>query len=173
MKLIKGFVIAVLGLFVFITLFSLLIPSTVMTVRSVTINAPADKVFAQISDLQNWKHWHPVFKKDSTGIKISTPSTGRNAYAEWNTNGKTNTILIDSLLSNHIKASLKRTGEKDVENIISVFEIPESNSMEVEWRALTRLKWYPWEKFSGIFTDKITGPGYEAALEELKKYVEQ
>jgi hypothetical protein len=34
------------------------------------------------------------------------------------------------------------------------------------------MKWYPWEKFSGIFVDKMTGPGYQAALNELKDFVE-
>jgi hypothetical protein len=43
----------------------------------------------------------------------------------------------------------------------------------VEWRSLTRLHWYPWEKFYAIFMDKITGPGYEAALNGLKEIVEK
>ena len=27
---------------------------------------------AEISDLQNWKHWHPVFNNDSANIKFNT-----------------------------------------------------------------------------------------------------
>ena len=44
--------------------------------------------------------------------------------------------------------------------------------MQVEWNAVTRLKWYPWEKFYGIFIEKSSGQGYEDALNSLKTYVE-
>ena len=70
MRLIKGFIIAVTGLFVMITLLSLLMPSKVMTVRSVVIHGTAGQVFTQIADLKNWKRWHPVFMQDSNTIEI-------------------------------------------------------------------------------------------------------
>ena len=73
MRFIKGFLLAVTGLFIMITLLSLLMPSKVMTVRSVTIHGTAERVFEEIKDLKNWKHWHPVFMQDSNTISISTP----------------------------------------------------------------------------------------------------
>jgi hypothetical protein len=50
--------------------------------------------------------------------------------------------------------------------------VTDSSAMQVEWRVLTKLKWYPWEKFYGIFIDKLTGPGYEVALNNLKELAE-
>ncbi len=47
------------------------------------------------------------------------------------------------------------------------------NSSNVEWTAVTKLKWYPWEKFSGLFIEKITGDGYEYGLTQLNKLMDQ
>lgn len=172
MRLAKGFILAIAGLFIVVTLFSLLMPSKVMTVRTVVIHAKAEQVFAQIADLHQWKKWHPVFMQDSAAMYISEPSGGVNAYAEWTSNGKENKLLINKILPNQLQASLMREGENAGENFISVTSLKDSNNVEAEWRVLTKLKWYPWEKFSGIFVDKMTGPGYEAALNNLKELIE-
>ncbi len=172
MRLIKGFILAISGLFIVITLFSLLMPSKVMTVRTVIIHASADHVFGNISDLKKWKNWHPVFMQDSTTMHYSEPSSGVHAFAEWTSNNKLNKLLITHQLKDQLKATLMRAGENDAENIISVTALKDSNNVQAEWRVLTKLKWYPWEKFSGIFIDKMTGPGYEAALNNLKELIE-
>ena len=172
MRLIKGFILAITGLFLMITLLSLLMPSKVMTVRSVVIHGTTKQVFAEIADLKNWKHWHPVFMHDSNTIEISDPSSGKNAFAAWNSNGKKNELLVTELFSTQLKADLIRTGENTAGNIISVTALKDSNNVQAEWKVLTKLKWYPWEKFSGIFVDKMTGPGYEAALNNLKELIE-
>lgn len=165
MKLLKGFLIAIVGLFVFITLLSLLMPSKVITVRSVNMHVPADKIMQEIGDLNNWKNWHPLFKNDSS--IVVDPST-----AEWVTNNKKNRLQITGRSQNSLQFTLERPGENEILNKIELINYTDSNSIDVEWSALTKMKWYPWEKFSGIFVDKMTGPGYEAALKELKIYVE-
>ncbi|MEO8770031.1 MAG: hypothetical protein ABI402_08095 [Ferruginibacter sp.] len=173
MRLIKGFIFVLAGLFIMITLISLLMPSKVMTVRAVVVHADHDLILSQINDLKKWKDWHPVFMSDSSNVTISTPSIGVNAFVTWNTNGKENKFLITESDANHIKATLMRSGENDVANIISINPINYSTAVQVEWRVLTTLKWYPWEKFYGIFIDKLSGPGYEFALNNLKELAEK
>ena len=167
MRSIKGFILALAGLFIMITLLSLLIPSRVMVSRGVVVNAAAPRLFAEITDLQNWKHWQPVFKVDSAKITF----TGDSA-CEWVSTGKKNKLLITARSANQITTSLLREGENEVINVITILPLSDSNQVQVEWKALTRLKWYPWEKFYGIFIEKLTGPGYEDALDSLKAYVE-
>ena len=58
-------------------------------------------------------------------------------------------------------------------NKIVVTDIPSMNQVKADWIATTHLHWYPWEKFYAIFIDKLTGPGYEAALQGLKTYTEK
>ena len=171
MKRLKGFVIILATLFVGVTLLSLLIPSKVMTVSAAVINAPQANIIDQVADLKNWKNWHPVFKNDSAAT-VSNPSKGVNAFIEWTTSGKKNKLVITESTPQSVRFLLQRPGEKDVENSILVLPVENQMGLQVEWRVLTRLKWYPWEKFAGIFIEKMIGPANNESLDNLKKYLE-
>jgi hypothetical protein len=172
MRLFKGFFIVLTGLFIFITILSLFIPSKLMVSRAVVVNANADKVFNEIANLQNWKHWQPVFMIDSAKINFKTDAKGMSNYCEWDSKGKKNIVEITEKKNNSISAVLKRSGENDIQNTISILPLADSNQVQAEWSVLIKLKWYPWEKFYGIFIEKISGQGYEDALNSLKTYIE-
>jgi hypothetical protein len=172
MRFIKPLVIGVAGLFIVITLLSLLIPSKIKVSRAIVISAPADKIFPQITDLRNWKNWQPLFKSDSAVITFSTPSNTPAAYCNIKYNGKLVHLQVISIDSSSIHFLLTGEGEYDIDNEISLTPVKEKNNVEVEWKALTILHWYPWDKFYAIFIDKITGPGYEDSLAGLKDYIE-
>jgi hypothetical protein len=172
MRLFKGFFIVLAGLFIFITILSLFIPSKIMITRAVVINAKADKVFNEISDLRNWKHWQPVFIRDSANIHFDKDANGISNSCTWESKDKTNKMLVTGKEDHVITATLLRKGENHVLNTISVLPLADSNQVQVEWNVLIKLKWYPWEKFYGIFIEKITGQGYEDALNSLKAYTE-
>lgn len=173
MKMIKGFLLAITGLFIMITLVSLLMPSRVLTARTVLINAPQQVIVHSINDFQQWKAWHPVFMNAPQGLSVSSPSAGLNAAARWSSNGKENKMVITESAADHIYISLQRENENEVANQFHLLHIKDSSGIQVEWRTITKLKWYPWEKFSGIFIDKMTGPGYQEALDLLKAYAEK
>ncbi|MFT3911244.1 MAG: hypothetical protein QM737_17620 [Ferruginibacter sp.] len=173
MRKLKAFVFVLTGLAIMITLVSLLMPSKVMTVRSVVVHADTGFIISEIRDLKKWKDWHPVFMNEHANIVTSDPSSGVNAFVTWNSNGTLNKLLVTESSSNHIKASLIRKGENDVVNIISMNPVNDSTAVQVEWRVLTTLKWYPWEKFYGIMIDKFSGPGYELALNGLRELAEK
>lgn len=170
--MIKGFLFAITGLFIMITLVSLLIPSKVVVTRGVEINANSRKVFDEIRDFHHWRNWQPVFKAGLSKINYSADSATRGSFCEWESNGKKNKLLFSTMDPNRVTVLLSREGEADVTNVISVLPLSDSNRVQVEWQALTKLKWYPWEKFYGIFIEKQTGPGYEDALNSLKAFVE-
>ena len=171
MRIIKGVLFVLVGLSIMITLFSLLIPSQVVVTKGVVVNNSPGKVFAEVTKLQNWKHWLPVFKPDSVKLNCS-PAEGLNSYCEWESGGKMNRLVIDSINSDKVEVILSRPGETDVRNTIRLFPLADSNSVQVEWRAVTKLKWYPWEKFRGLFIEKMSGDTYDEALKSLKSYVE-
>ena len=143
-----------------------------MITKAVVIDARADKVFTEISNLQNWKHWQPVFIRDSANIKFDTDANGISNSCTWESNGKKNKMLITGKRDNVIAATLISNGETDVLNTISVLPLADSNQVQAEWNVLIKLKWYPWEKFYGLFIEKISGQGYEDALNSLKTYTE-
>ena len=163
MKKLKGFLFAIIGLAVVITIISLLMPSTVVTIRSVTINAEPDSVMAQVANLNNWKNWHPFFKNNNEVKEV-------NGNLEWIENGELNKLHISEKEKDGIRILIERNKNKSVINDItlSVFD----NQTQVEWKGVTKVKWYPWEKFSGIFLNSIVGPGYENALNGLKNFEE-
>ncbi len=175
MRLLKAFLVGATGLFIVITLFSLLIPSRVRVSRAVLIDGTsAAAVRAQIANFPNWTNWHPIFTSDS-------------ATGSWQTNGSANAetsyriahgnqnILLTPQPSDSIATRflLHAAGENEVENEIVVLPLPAQQAVQVEWRAITKLSWYPWQKFYGIFIDQLTGPGYETALNSLKTFLEQ
>jgi len=168
MRLLKGFIITVAGFFIVITLLSLLMPSVVITSRTINIAARPADIMDQVRDLNNWKNWHPIFLEQ----KIEVTGTDTAQVAEWVSNHRKNQLKFTSASVMEGRFNLTRTGENVQENKISVVQFKDSSNVQVEWSALTRLKWYPWEKFSGIFVDNITGPGYDVALASLKNYLE-
>ncbi len=172
MKMLKGALFVFVGLFVMMTLISLLIPSKVVIAKATTVQADSVKLFKEISDLKNWKHWHPVFMNDSIGITYSEITDKVSSFASWTTTGKENKLVIAKISYPVVEILLQRAGENDVVNIFSVMPVLEQGNMQLQWQSITKLKWYPWEKFSGIFIEKMSGAGYEVALESLKKYLE-
>ena len=172
MRMIKGGVFVLCGLFVLVTLISLLIPSGIAVTRAEAMHGDSLKIYNEISDLKNWKDWHPIFKNDSAGIRFSNITGAVNSFATWVSGGKKNKLLITEKKYPFVTIALQREGEHEIINRLSVLPLQEQGNNQVQWESLTKLKWYPWDKFGGIFIEKMTGPGYEAALKSLKTFIE-
>jgi hypothetical protein len=61
--------ITIVILIALVFLFSATKPKTFHIQRSISIDAPADKIFALIDDLHNWDQWAPQDKEDSSAKK--------------------------------------------------------------------------------------------------------
>ena len=172
MRLIKAFIAGIFGLAIIITLFSLLIPSTVRVSRVVLINGTAGEVYAQVANFQNWKNWHPIFTDELASINLGPVSSGDSVYRIVH-HGSEVILQLLSKDSAVIRFLLKTENKNDIDNGIVITKLSEMKAVQVEWRAETKLHWYPWEKVYGIFVDKLAGPGYEAALMGLKDFIEK
>ena len=173
MRLIKALIVGATGLFIFITLMSLLIPANPRLSRTVVINAPGkEKIMNQLVNLANWKNWQPLFTQGNATQVLGKIAEGKEAYSDIAYNGKTVQVKILEADSSSVLFTLKASGENDITNKIVVTSLQPSQQVRVDWIATTHLHWYPWEKFYAIFIDKLTGPGYEASLNGLKKFVE-
>ncbi len=170
MRFVKAFLVGVSGLFIIVTLFSLLIPSKVQVVRTVLINSTTlPKVAEQLSEFKQWKNWHPIFTVDSATIS----ETDNAAVYKILHRGKELFITKQFSDSAVVKFLLQSKGENELANEIHFTALPAQEVVQVSWVATTHLHWYPWEKFYAIFIDKLTGSGYERALNGLKNYVEK
>ncbi len=174
MRFIKAFLFGIAGLFIIITLLSLLISGNVKVSRVTLINSTGVKdIYAQVIDLKHWQNWHPMFKPGLAAITYSGNTLGKNAFCEINYHKKITHLVITAADTTAIHFTLQSNGENDVYNTIILTPVPAQQSVQTEWRAITKLHWYPWEKFYAIFLDKLTGPGYETALNSLKEYTEK
>jgi hypothetical protein len=175
MRFIKAFLFGITGLFIVITLFSLLIPANVKVVRVAVINNTSiEKVYQQVANFDNWKKWHPIFTVDSAKLYWHPSAlVGKDSGCIFMHHGREVSIKLISSDPSSIKFLVQSQGEYDIENDIILKTIPLQQAVQVEWHAVNQLHWYPWDKFYAIFIDKITGPDYEAALNGLKNYIEK
>ncbi len=171
MRLLKLFFAVAAGLFAIITLLSLLIPSSVPVSRTVLINGSIPSILLQVAAVPNWKNWHPVFKQPGATL-LPVNNFKNQQQHDIKYNGKTARLIITGADSSAVKFLLQSRGENDIENTITCTQIPQQLAVQVQWQAVNKLSWYPWQKFYGIFADKLTGPGYEAALQGLKEFIE-
>lgn len=172
MRFVKSFIVSVIGFFILITLLSLLLPSKVVIVKGVVIHADTGKILKVIRHLSEWKSWHPAFKSADRQINCNVTKRGIDDFCEWETKGKKNKIILTDIHQNKTVFLFKRKGEYEITNTITLLPLTDTGSVQAEWKMQTKLKWYPWEKFYGIFIEKSAGAGYEDALQGLKVYAE-
>ena len=173
MKYLKGFLFVITGLFLMVTLFSLLIPSKVFTTRALVIHAPQQDIFNALKDINQWKLWSPILRKDAVRLDVPDSSGKNTTTAEWTVRGAENKILITEVFPNGIKLQLYHNQDRPVDISVVILPTIELGNYQVELTAITSLKWYPWEKFGGIFINDVAGPGYEATLQALKSFTEK
>lgn len=153
----KSFLFVVTGFFIVITLFSLLMPSTVMIAKTQTIPAQKSTIMEYVRIPSNWQKWYPELMNENVQYSDSTIA--------WQKN-KIEFIDEDSFA---VRVSFMRDSELPVITDISLFDI--DGLPQVEWKAYHKLKWYPWEKFGGIMLGDMAGPLYDSALISLKEVV--
>ena len=105
------------------------------------------------------------FKSDAVQIKIDSVAN----TAQINYTGKTAELKFTGVTDSSFSFLTIAPGENDISNQVIAVALPNQANIRVEWRAVNKLQWYPWEKFYGIFIDKLTGSSYETGLQGFKR----
>lgn len=145
MRIIKLGIISLLFFALMITLISLFFPSRVRISRATDIPAGQQELMARLNNTNSWKNWYPGADSAKVLPEITAVTDS--------------SVTATSLLDNGRKG-------------ITGWNIYPSNypgTVTLQWYMDFRLRWYPWEKFSGILLDKRYGPVMEQGLERLKK----
>ena len=177
MRLIKMFLFVLLGLFGVVTIIGLFIPSSVKISRGVIINADISLLYKELSDVKNWNQWLPWITSDSGAIvQLSAVTNQPGSFFRWQgvKYKSAGTITIKEINQDEI---LLLHQIKDMNDAMGGFRVrrtgANSEVTEVLWYMEYKLRWYPWERFYGIFLDRIIGPAFDKGLEQLKNYTEQ
>ncbi|WP_207496658.1 SRPBCC family protein [Aridibaculum aurantiacum] len=163
MRFIKLALISVVVLFLIATAITSLLPSTIIVSRAIDIQASPRQAHEYVMDVRNWSRW--LYIEDSSQAAVPK------SKSEINYNRTLITIL--SSTPQKIVTSWK-TGDSDP--MASEFNIISNEGAPVftfHWSFTQHVKWYPWEKFASILSDKALGPFMEKSLDNLKKQLEQ
>ena len=174
LKIISLAVVAVVGAFL---VYAATRPDSFRVERTVTINAPPERIFPLINDFQRWGAWSPFEKKDP-GMKrtMSGVSSGKGAVYEWDGNkeiGQGRMEIVESVPPSRITLTLDFTRPFEAHNIVDFTLEPRGNSTQVTWAIHGPSPFI--SKVMGIVfnVDKMIGQDFEAGLAALKTVSEQ
>ncbi len=177
MRLVKMFSFVLLGLFAVVTIIGLLIPSSVKISRGVIVNADSATLFRALSDVKQWNQWLPWITTDSGAIVQLSPVTNQpGSFFRWQgvRYKSAGTISIKEIKNDEILLLHELQGMNKADGGFRIRSTGTKGEVtEVLWYMEYKLKWYPWERFYGIFVDHIIGPAFEKGLEQLKNFAEQ
>lgn len=180
MRFLKMFLaaVAVLGLLVF--LLSLAFPSTARMERSGSIDAPLDRVYAQIGDLQTWPEWNPwnpAYRgRDHLLLQYSDPSAGTGAWYTWSktagaaASGRVEVVAADS--TKGIEFNMTDPSMKPVKGYIELKPTTDGKGTAILWRLEAKVGMAPWWKLRGFLMDRVYGPSMEEGLNRLRDICE-
>jgi hypothetical protein len=151
-------------------------PSTFQVVRTATISAPANVVFAQVNDLHKWEGWSPWAKLDPTMKQTyEGQPAGTGAIYSWNGNrnvGEGRMTITESRPDDlvGIKLEFMRpfAGTNDVEFTFK----PDGKQTVVTW-SMAGNKNFITKAFGLVMSmDKMVGGMFEQGLAQLKTIAE-
>ena len=165
---------ALLGLFLVFVAGGYALPGKAHVERQAVINAPPEKIFAVVSDLQRSKDWSPWFGLDPN-MQVTFEGTGpgvgqKMKWASSNANvGNGSQETIEFVANQKVVAALD-FGEMGKANA-TVLLAPEGAGTKVTWSFDSDLNSLP-ERWFGLMFDRWVGADYEKGLASLKAFVE-
>lgn len=164
MKYTKLALISIFCLSLLVLSISMLMPSKVVVSRAIDINAPADSVYKLLSNFAKWKLWLENYDTSKSSIIES----GDGLQLKMN---NTTVTIVDT--SHRTLKTLWTAGNAlPLPATLEVISHDSSSVTTVHWQFDQTIKWYPWEKFAAIFSEKTLGPFMDKSLDNLKQTAE-
>lgn len=145
--------------------------------RSATMDAPPERVYAQVADFHNWTRWSPWEGLDPQMERTySGPESGAGAVYAWSGNrkaGQGRMEIADAAAPSRVRIDLSFEKPWKSRND-TVFTIePTQSGSRVTW-TMTGEKTLM-TRVLGVFTsmDKMVGPDFEKGLAQLKAVTER
>lgn len=172
MRIIKILFIGLLVLSVVVMLISLLFPSTVTVSRDITIKAPASVIHRELISPDSWAKWYPQL--DTIPARIYKDENLKNGSTiQWKTNDVKNyRIVIREIDSFSVDVIFYTDEIQTMESRFLITTLDSDRNTRLQWKSLLQLGWKPWEKFSGIFAEKMLAPQMEIGLIKFRDYVQ-
>jgi uncharacterized protein YndB with AHSA1/START domain len=153
-------------------------PNIIQVSRSITIQAPAEKIFPLIDDFHNWPRWAPQEKEDPTMKRsYSGADSGSGALSDWQGTGNAGNgrmAIVESAAPNKVVVKVDFVRPFVAHNVNEfVLEPSEPGpSTKVTWTMRGPNLFFM--KLMGVFVnmDRMLGKHFEAGLQNLKSAAE-
>lgn len=152
-------------------------PNSFRVQRSVTINAPAEKIFPQVNDLRAQQTWSPWEAKDPGMVRTySGAQSGVGAKYEWKGNkqvGHGRMEVVESTPPTKLMMKLDFLEPFPANNMAEFILEPRGDSTVVTWAIYGPSPFM--SKLMGIFMniDTMIGKEFETGLANLKAQMEK
>ena len=169
MRIVKFFLISIVGLFIAMTALSVLFPSQMRVIRSINIAVPRDKVYAVVSDFSTWEQWNAFIRGTPlTGKSLSVPSSGKGAML------RSDQLVITEGVSapDYVAFDWNQLRGRRFEGGFNLLQF-RPDSLAVQYWLTFHFRWYPWEKLGIFVYDRQWGPVLQESLDSLKVYLEK
>jgi len=174
MKWIKRILIGVVAVLLLFAAVGLALPSHFSVERSVTISAPAEKVYALIAAPEQWKRWSAWNARDSKmRIEYSGPASGVGARWTWHsdTEGNGSMEFTEAVPGQSLTYHLSFP-DFGMESMGQLRLEPQPGGVRLSWSNEGELGTRPDHRWFGLFMDRLVGPDFEAGLANLKQLAE-
>lgn len=157
-------------------LFSFLLPKEIKVSRSITIDAPIDRVFDQVNDLRNWEKWSPWKRMDPMmEMTFSNPPLGEGAFYKWESNDKqlgSGTLTLAKVTTNEEIITALHSDDWGDESARFLFG-HKGKQVEVTWEMDHEMKGMPWNRYCGLMMKSKLKKQFDKGLDGLKFYSEK
>lgn len=174
--MLKIIVITVIVLLAIVLVYAATKPGTIHVERSISINAPQEKIFALINDFHQWNEWTPYNKDPAMKKTYSGSTSGKGAMYAWVGNkevGQGEISITDSTPPSEIVLDLHMLSPFEGRNSV-VFTLSKAeDSTQVTWSLMGKQSYMA--KVVGLIfnMDKMIGRDFEVGLAKLKTVSEK
>jgi carbon monoxide dehydrogenase subunit G len=152
-------------------------PDSFRVERAVRIQAPPEKIFPFINDLDRWSAWSPYEKKDSAMKRtVGGAPEGKGAVYAWEGNreiGKGRMEITESSPPSRVTMKLDFIEPFEAHNIVDFTLAPQGDATRVTWAIHGPSPFL--SRVIGIFCDmdRMIGKDFETGLANLKAVAER
>ena len=175
MKILKWVFVSLFALLIVILAIALMLPNEYAVSRTVTINAPAEKIYGLVADPKEWKKWSVWNQRDpAMQMSYSGPTSGAGAGWDWQSKSQGNGGMkfIAAIENQKINYELHFEGMGKPSSGTLLFEA-QTGATKVTWSMQGTSEGNLMMKLFAPFMDKMVGPDFQAGLDNLKKLAEQ
>ena len=152
-------------------------PDTFRIARSVSIQAPAEKIFPLIDDYRQWPAWSPYEHKDPQMKRTYGATTsGKGATYAWEGDGNVGAghmAIADSSPPSRVLIKLTMLKPMEAHNDVAFTLEPQGEATRVTWGMQGPVPYLAKIFHVVIDVDKMVGSDFEAGLAKLKAVAEK